>query len=248
VDYLDAMRAFVQTAHSGTMSAAARDLGISVALLSKRIARLEARLGARLFHRTTRRMSLSDPGQAYVDRAQQILADIEDAESQVAGLQNEPRGELRVSASVTFGRKHIVPLVARLLTRFLAARWRDAVLGSWPVHLRGLAAWSIRCVAGGAVRTGWRQPLVDEEAHEHGARKYQHLGLHSTDGNQCGTGAIADQAPADAKQACASDKPAINLVCGWQCETTGKDRVVASCDPAKPEMGHEQSAAHDKGE
>ena len=54
------MRAFVQTAHSGTMSTAARGIGICVALLSKRIARLEARL----FHRTTRRMSLSDPGQA----------------------------------------------------------------------------------------------------------------------------------------------------------------------------------------
>lgn len=60
MDCRDAMRAFVQTAHSGTMSTAARGIGICVALLSKRIARLEARL----FHRTTRRMSLSDPGQA----------------------------------------------------------------------------------------------------------------------------------------------------------------------------------------
>jgi DNA-binding transcriptional LysR family regulator len=118
VDYVDGIRAFVQTARAGTMSAAARELDVSVALLSKRIARLENHLGTRLFHRTTRRLTLSDPGREYLERSRRILAEIEDAESALAGMQSEPRGELRLSASVSFGRKHVVPLVAEFLARF----------------------------------------------------------------------------------------------------------------------------------
>lgn len=115
MDYVDAMRSFVQTARLGTMSAAARELDVSVAVLSKRIARLESHLGARLFHRTTRQMALSDPGREYLERAREILTAIDEAESAVAGLQEAPRGELRVSASVSFGRKHVVPMVAEFL-------------------------------------------------------------------------------------------------------------------------------------
>lgn len=74
------MRGFVATAHAGTMSAAARQLDISVALVSKRIARLEAHLGTRLFHRTTRRLTVSDPGREYLERARRILVEIDDAE------------------------------------------------------------------------------------------------------------------------------------------------------------------------
>ena len=80
MDYVDAMRGFVATARAGTMSAAARQLDISVALVSKRIARLEAHLGTRLFHRTTRRLTVSDPGSEYLERARRILVEIDDAE------------------------------------------------------------------------------------------------------------------------------------------------------------------------
>ena len=118
MDYVEAMRGFVATARAGTMSAAARQLDISVALVSKRIARLEAHLGTRLFHRTTRRLTLSDPGREYLERARRILAEIDDAESALAGMQSEPRGELRLSASVSFGRKHVVPFVAQFLQRY----------------------------------------------------------------------------------------------------------------------------------
>ncbi|MEM7407598.1 MAG: LysR family transcriptional regulator [Pseudomonadota bacterium] len=117
MDYVDGIHAFVQTARLGTMTAAARELSISVALLSKRIARLENHLGTRLFHRTTRRLALSETGQEFLERARRILVEIEDAEAALAGMESEPSGRLRVSASVSFGRKHVVPMVAEYLER-----------------------------------------------------------------------------------------------------------------------------------
>ncbi len=118
MDYVDTMRSFVQTVRHGTMSAAARESGLSVAVLSKRIADLERRLGTRLFNRTTRSMSLTDPGRAFLERATRILAEIDEAEAAMTGLQMQPKGELRISASVSFGRKHIAPIAARFLARY----------------------------------------------------------------------------------------------------------------------------------
>jgi DNA-binding transcriptional LysR family regulator len=118
MDYINEIRAFVEVCRKGTMSAAAREMDLSVASVSKRIAHLEERLSTRLFHRTTRRLSLTDSGRVYEERCGRILADIEEAEAAVAGLRDEPRGELRVSASVSFGRKHVAPVVARFLAQY----------------------------------------------------------------------------------------------------------------------------------
>jgi DNA-binding transcriptional LysR family regulator len=85
--------------------------------MSRQIASLETRLGARLFHRTTRSLSLTDAGNRYLERARRVLADIEEAELAVQGERAEPRGRLSVTAPLIFGRLHVAPLLARFVAR-----------------------------------------------------------------------------------------------------------------------------------
>jgi DNA-binding transcriptional LysR family regulator len=99
--------AHVVTARS--MSAAGRELKLSPAVISKRIRRLEERLGVRLLQRTTRQLSLTEAGQGFYERVVSILASIEDAEAWVASGSGQARGTLRVSAPTSFGRLHIAP-------------------------------------------------------------------------------------------------------------------------------------------
>lgn len=107
---------FVAVAERGGFSAAARALGLSKSAVSKQIARLEERLGARLFNRTTRRLSLTEIGQAYFERCRRIIDEADEAEQAVTQLHAEPRGTLRISAPVSFGILH----VARVLPGFMA--------------------------------------------------------------------------------------------------------------------------------
>jgi len=97
------MRAFVQVVESQSFSGAATVLGLSPSAVSKLVMRLEQRLRVRLLHRTTRRLALTSEGDVYFARARQILADIEEAEAQVAKLRGAPRARLRVNTSVGFG-------------------------------------------------------------------------------------------------------------------------------------------------
>lgn len=99
--------AHVVTARS--MSAAGRQLKLSPAVISKRIRRLEERLGVRLLQRTTRQLSLTEAGQGFYERVVSVLASIEDAEAWVASGTGQARGTLRVSAPTSFGRLHIAP-------------------------------------------------------------------------------------------------------------------------------------------
>jgi len=103
---------FVRIAAVGSLSAAARDLGLSLALVSKRLARLEAALGARLVQRTTRRLSLTEEGAAFHERALRILAELEAAQEAVGG-DGRPRGLLRVTTTAAFARRWIAPILAR---------------------------------------------------------------------------------------------------------------------------------------
>lgn len=100
---------FAMIVRSGSLSAAGRALSISPAMVSKRLARLEARLGVRLVHRTTRRLTLTDPGTRFHTDVVAILDAIADAERRVAGSGAEPVGRLRISAPTSFGRLHVVP-------------------------------------------------------------------------------------------------------------------------------------------
>jgi DNA-binding transcriptional LysR family regulator len=117
MDRIDAMTAFVAACEAQSLTAAARRLGLSPSVMSRQIAGLESRLGARLFHRTTRSLSLTDAGNRYLERVRRVLADIEEAELAVQGERAEPRGLLSVTAPLIFGRLHVAPLLARFVAR-----------------------------------------------------------------------------------------------------------------------------------
>lgn len=100
---------FVRVVSSGSMSSAGRELGLQPAIISKRIKRLEERLGTRLFQRTTRQISLTEAGEGFHERVVAALSGLEEAEAFVSGRSGELRGRLRISAPTSFGRMHIAP-------------------------------------------------------------------------------------------------------------------------------------------
>ncbi|MEQ8311820.1 MAG: LysR family transcriptional regulator [Sphingopyxis sp.] len=124
MDRLLTMEMFVAVASEGGFAAAARKLGSSPPAVTRGIAALEARLGTLLFHRSTRAVALTDAGAAFLEQAQRILADLAGAEREIRGAAAEPRGQLYVTAPVMFGRLHVLPVVAGLMTehRDLAVR------------------------------------------------------------------------------------------------------------------------------
>ena len=109
---------FARVVTAGNMSAAGREMGLSPAVVSKRISHLEERLGARLFQRTTRQLTLTEAGQGFYDRIVNILAGIEEAEAFVTRRNAMPRGTLRVSAPTAFGRMHIAPYLGDFLGQY----------------------------------------------------------------------------------------------------------------------------------
>lgn len=106
---------FARVAAAGNMSAAGRDMGLSPAVVSKRISHMEDRLGARLFQRTTRQLKLTETGQGFYDRIVGILRDINDAEAFVSELNAKASGTLRITAPPGFSRRHIAPHLAGFL-------------------------------------------------------------------------------------------------------------------------------------
>lgn len=111
MDRLEAMRTFVSVVNEGAFTRAAERLGHSPQLVSKYVSQLEQRLGSRLLNRTTRRVSLTEAGRVYYQRAQQVLAEIDEMESQLGDLQHSPRGQLRISAPVSFASRHMAGLL-----------------------------------------------------------------------------------------------------------------------------------------
>lgn len=109
------MAFFSLLARYGSLSATARELGVSTAAVSKRLSQMEARLGVQLLSRTTRRASLTQEGEIYLAHARRILADIDDMEQQVSSAVAAPKGLLRVNATIGFGRSHVAPLVSRFV-------------------------------------------------------------------------------------------------------------------------------------
>lgn len=109
---------FVQVAERGSFAAAARHFNRSPAAITRVIAELEARLGVRLLTRTTRAVSMTDAGQRFLAGAKRVIADLEEIELAAAGQGRAPRGELRVTAPIEFGRKHLLPLVMEFLTHY----------------------------------------------------------------------------------------------------------------------------------
>lgn len=118
MDRIEAMTVFVAVADLQGFAPAARKLGLSASAVTRMVAALEERLGARLLQRTTRSVMLTDVGARYLQRARQILADIEEAEGSAQAERARPSGRLVVSAPVGFGRLHVTPLVSAYLQRF----------------------------------------------------------------------------------------------------------------------------------
>ncbi|SDS94814.1 LysR family transcriptional regulator [Bradyrhizobium canariense] len=116
MDRLTSLTAFVRVVDSGGFSAAGRRLNMSTTMVSNHVQALEDRLGARLLHRTTRKVSLTEVGKAYYDRCTQILADIEQADDIAGALQSTPRGTLRIYTAT-----HIVPFISPVVAGFLSS-------------------------------------------------------------------------------------------------------------------------------
>src|SRR5258708_7252447 len=117
-DALAEMSVFSRVVATGSLSAAARELGLSPAVVSRRLAALEARLGVRLINRTTRSLHLTDEGTTYYDTCARLLSEIEEADAAVGAGQVEPRGPLKVALPASFGHQHVAPLVPSFAARY----------------------------------------------------------------------------------------------------------------------------------
>ncbi|MGC1301696.1 MAG: LysR family transcriptional regulator [Caulobacteraceae bacterium] len=118
MDLLNAMRVFVRVVELGSFSAAAADLGVRTSAASRAVASLEADLGAALFHRTTRRVHLTEPGAGFYEQARKVLRDVEDARRTALGMDLKPQGTLRVQAPAAFGRLHVAPHIPDFLAAY----------------------------------------------------------------------------------------------------------------------------------
>lgn len=131
-DLLD-IAVFVRAAALGNLSAAARDLALSTSTASARLQRLEDQLGARLLHRTTRRLSLTGDGERFLEHAEQLLVMSEAAVQSVGRGAEAPRGTLRVTAPASFGRQHVSPAIPAFLAKYpgitLDLRLTDQIVG-----------------------------------------------------------------------------------------------------------------------
>lgn len=155
---LDGMVAFVAVAEAGSISEAARRLRLSKSVVGERLAELERLLGARLLHRTTRKLSLTEDGAAFHRRATTIVREIEAATAELAERRGTLSGPLRISAPVTFGRMHLGPAVYAFVAHHpeiemtidlddrrvdASADGFDAVIRHGPIEDNRLMAWRL---------------------------------------------------------------------------------------------------------
>ena len=117
MDRLLAINVFAKVAELGSFARAAERLGISTSACSRHVADLEAHLDTRLLNRTTRRLSLTESGQAFLERAVQVLADLEEAERVAASARERPRGTLKLTCAINFGVRHVAPAIGEFMAR-----------------------------------------------------------------------------------------------------------------------------------
>lgn len=114
--------AFAETAKHGGFAAAAREQGVAPSTLAKAVARLEQSLGVKLFHRTTRQVTLTPDGERLFQRCQRVLAEVEDLQAEASGTRAAPAGTLRIDMPVYYGRHFVMPLLQRLVQRYPSLR------------------------------------------------------------------------------------------------------------------------------
>ena len=118
MDRFESMTAFAAVARAGGFSSAARQMGVPLATISRRVAELETALGVRLLQRSTRRVALTDAGRTFYATCERLLGDLKDAEDAMLGEYRTPRGELCVTAPLGFGRLHLQPVALDFLAAY----------------------------------------------------------------------------------------------------------------------------------
>lgn len=144
MDRVTSMRVFARAAMAGSLSAAGRQLEMSPAMATKHVNALEARLGIKLFHRSTRRLTLTEAGSNYLEACQRILADIDEAEAAAASQRVKATGLLRMSVPLSFGSRYIAPLIPAFSRRHpevitelgLTDIHVDLIAGNWDLAIR----------------------------------------------------------------------------------------------------------------
>lgn len=144
LDRVTGMQIFVRVAALGSLSAAARSLGISQTMATKHVGAIEERLGIKLLHRTTRRLTLTEAGRRYLESAERILAEVEEAEAAASAERIEVRGTLRVNAPLSFGFREVAPRMAEFTQLHPAVtvdlglndRFVDLIEEGWDVAVR----------------------------------------------------------------------------------------------------------------
>ncbi len=189
------MQLFVRIVESGSFSAVARELGMIQPTVSKQMTALEEKLGVRLLNRTTRRLSMTDAGREYYERCQRILDEVQEMETEVAGLQNRPSGTLRVNTPVAFGNVHMLPLTLAFRRKYpgvaidlsLDDRYVDLVqegidvairfgeLGDSQLVARHVGSSASVCVASPAYLSVHGTPKTPSELREHECITYSYL-------------------------------------------------------------------------
>jgi DNA-binding transcriptional LysR family regulator len=144
LDRVTGMQVFARVAQLGTLSAAARALGMSQTMATKHLAAIEARIGVKLVHRTTRRLTLTEAGRRYLEAVERIIADVEEAETAAAADRVDPRGTLRLNVPLSLGVREIAPLLPEFAASYpavtielgLSDRFVDLVEEGWDVAIR----------------------------------------------------------------------------------------------------------------
>jgi DNA-binding transcriptional LysR family regulator len=144
MDKFGAMTFLLKVVEKGSLSAAAKELDVPLATVSRRIAELEAHLNTRLLNRSSRRLSLTEAGRLYVEACKRILEQVEDAERATTGIYKDPKGDLVVTAPIVFGRVHLIPIISDFLSEYpdidlkliLADRLLDLLESNVDVALR----------------------------------------------------------------------------------------------------------------
>jgi len=200
VDRFLAIRAFARVVEFGSFARAAERLAVSTSAVSRQVAELEAHLEARLLNRTTRRLSLTEAGQAFYERSVQLLADLDEAESSVRAATVLPRGTLRLTCGVTFGVRCLAPELAEFGARYpqllldldLSDRAVDLVEEGFDLAIRigeigqqGFVSrrlgWSqLVCCASPAYLAHHGMPAVPEELTRHECLTYTHVPVPNT--------------------------------------------------------------------
>ena len=194
MDRFHAITAFTRVVEAGSFARAADRLGVSVSAVSRQVAELEAHLNVRLLNRTTRRLSLTESGQAFFDRCVQLLADLEEAEVAVTSASIVPRGTLRLTCSATFGSRHLAPAIAAFATRHPQMRFdvelserivdiveegfdlavRIGATGSQNLVARRIGATRILCCAAPSYLERHGEPREPEELAKHQCLTYEY--------------------------------------------------------------------------